>query len=690
MTRLLETTVCVLMLAMLTLPCNAQALPSTPSQFDMTGFIQAATLNPGCAYDPKLCGGTITVNNQLITVPDNTVLQMPATALAWQQVFAQAPAPYTGSQSGLAMNDVPNPLLAHEVHVVGNRVGNQYIAGLLFLGEQSLQSSQGFINFIDYSTGEFRVGGTIGNANSGQRVKVNDPIGKFGRAWSPDVRFTIDENNPTVRTGTGFPMCVPRSVGADPLCPQSNRPTDATSPSGFSMIFTMPPPGPGAIPDATLMAPIEVGDYVTYSGILVRDPVPATSTYIAAYQLIDNVGIFTAPGTEPSYVAIDVAILGVGGTTQAGLTEATARTRFEGFTTDPSRNIFLWGIDVDPCTGKQTARSWGSSDVDQGTAAGGAVLGRWRFRPPNKVLTLAAAGAFVPATREVRAVRSNIDLSANNGDTLLAASPLANGLIGGLYQAPIFDFLFPENVAVGSPQVPNNFEDIPFLAQGGGPLDGFGGTGPIVGQLDLWPLGFSSQPARISCNVGGSPVANAGVDQVVASGALVNLNGSLSTNASTYIWTQPVGPAVVLTGANTATPSFTAPIVPFGSPQTVLGFQLTVANVGGVPSSPASVTVKVNPVATDSVTIGLVEYRTSKSRMQVDASSTTLPAGTAILTMQAFDANGKQLLGGPMNMPYIGAGVYSVVVVGATQPTTVKVTSDHGGSATSGITKLRQ
>ncbi|HSB80824.1 MAG TPA: hypothetical protein VLM91_18740, partial [Candidatus Methylomirabilis sp.] len=390
-------------------PFNPTNMP-----FDMTGFIQAATLDPTCPADP-LCGGTITVNDQVITVPKNTILQMPAAALTWQQVFAQAPAAYKAlGQSGLALSDgaplavppVPAPLGTYEVHVQGNRVGAAYIAGLLFLSQSSLQSSQGFINAIDLTTGMFEVGGIIGVAGTGQRVMINDPLGKFGRASDPlviDPRFTIDENNPTVRSGTGFPMCIPRSA-ADALCPQANRPLDATSPSGFQMIFTFPAVASvvagGA--DPRLMAPFEVGDYVTYSGILVADPAPATTTYVAAYQVIGNVGLFTAPGDVLAYVATDVMLLGTGGQNVVGLAEATVRTRFEGFTTDPSRNILLFGVDVDACTGAQTPRAWGAIGVDLGPPTG-AVLGRWRFRPPctavgtptDKACVMAPAGTFL-------------------------------------------------------------------------------------------------------------------------------------------------------------------------------------------------------------------------------------------------------------------------------------------------------
>src|SRR5579884_3037126 len=349
----------------------AQAPPQDPSQFDVTGFIQAATVNNPANV---LSGGTITINHQLIVVPDNTILQMPAAALTWQQVFAMAPPPYGPTQSGLAMNDVPRPLATYEAHVIGNRVGNTYIAGLVFLAQHSLQSSQGFINFIDYTTGIFEVGGVMGVQGTGQRVKINDPAGTFGRAWSPDPRFTIDENNPTIRSESGYPMCIPRgpTAAGDPLCPQTNRPAGAT-PTGFLMTFTTVPVAsvvPGLSTDSRLMAPFEVGDYVTYSGILVRHPPPATTTYIAAYQVIGNVGIFTSPGDDPAYAAVDVNLLGVGGQTVAGLAEATARTRFEGFSTDPTRNVLLFGIDVDPCTGADSARDWGSTSVDPGPPAG--------------------------------------------------------------------------------------------------------------------------------------------------------------------------------------------------------------------------------------------------------------------------------------------------------------------------------
>jgi hypothetical protein len=97
-----------------------------------------------------------------------------------------------------------------------------------------------------------------------------------------------------------------------------------------------------------------------------------------------------------------------------------------------------------------------------------------------------------------------------------------------------------------------------------------------------------------------APIANAGFDQAVASGASVTLDGSASSGPAglplSFAWTQSSGAAVVLTGADTATPSFTAPVVPAGTPAATLTFSLVVSDKN-FSSAPASVTVTVNPEA---------------------------------------------------------------------------------------------
>ena len=92
-----------------------------------------------------------------------------------------------------------------------------------------------------------------------------------------------------------------------------------------------------------------------------------------------------------------------------------------------------------------------------------------------------------------------------------------------------------------------------------------------------------------------APVAVAGSDQEVVSGATVNLDGSGSYDPDngpsglTYSWTQTSGTPVTITGANTATPSFKAPII-YCSYSTAVSFQLTVGDGSATSTSSVGVT----------------------------------------------------------------------------------------------------
>jgi hypothetical protein len=100
------------------------------------------------------------------------------------------------------------------------------------------------------------------------------------------------------------------------------------------------------------------------------------------------------------------------------------------------------------------------------------------------------------------------------------------------------------------------------------------------------------------------PTANAGPDLTVVSGGNVTLKGSGTDPDSdplTYAWSQLSGPAVSLSGASTATASFTAPVV---THDTFLKFQL-------------KVTDSKNAQATDDVQ---VKVRRSKSKVVAPAS----------------------------------------------------------------------
>jgi len=78
-----------------------------------------------------------------------------------------------------------------------------------------------------------------------------------------------------------------------------------------------------------------------------------------------------------------------------------------------------------------------------------------------------------------------------------------------------------------------------------------------------------------------APTANAGGNQTVNEQTTVNLDGTGSTDdgiITTYAWTQVGGPNVTLTGAGTATPSFTAPTVLVADSPLLLTFQLQVTD----------------------------------------------------------------------------------------------------------------
>jgi len=683
----LTTTLIIGLLAWASVGPSAQAPPvQTVSPFDNIGFIDAATVdNPTDVFS----GGTITVNGTLFIVPRNTLLQMPAFALTWQEVFAKAPAVYqTSHQSGLARADVPRPLTTYEVHIQGNRVvsgtSDQQIVGLMFLAQQSLNNGAGFINFIDYTTGEMRVGGTMGNAATGARVRQNDPIGRHGLATdgiqtaAQDVRFQQDEDNPTIRSETGYPMCIARVAppAIDALCPETNRPkgTDGTYLTKFTMDAL---PFDGSAPTGTdprLMAPFEVGDYVDYQGNLAAD---ANGTYIAAWGIISNVGLFTAPGTQPVYTAIDVMLLGVGGIPSPFLPqEAAVRTRIEGFTTDPTSFVDLFAQDVDACTGLTSIRYYATVGVDNVT-----VFGRWRWRPNTNL-------AFLPPSRMLVAI------SENGFDP---TSPTPNNLVPGVYTAPNFTFIFPENLPVGNPKVPNNVQDFPFLASGSGPYPAPGPTSlGILGQLSPWP--GSPAPVQPLCaGPGGtaifSPTADAGISQSVRPGTTVTIDAGNSRDTTqplplplTFSWLQgPGGPRVALT-ANPNTPenpvrTFRAPNLVNNAPVT-LSFTVTVSNGFLSSSATMRVTVSNNAAATDTITIATADFRPRRSQLMVTASTSN---AAAVLTVEGFGVMGPGLAVAPGVPAPLTDRLYRQVGV-TPQPLTVTVVSSLGGRATLPVT----
>lgn len=113
-----------------------------------------------------------------------------------------------------------------------------------------------------------------------------------------------------------------------------------------------------------------------------------------------------------------------------------------------------------------------------------------------------------------------------------------------------------------------------------------------------------------------APVANAGTDLFVASGASVTLSGGATDGDAdelTYVWSQISGTTVSLSSTTATQPTFTAPTLAFNGANEVLEFQL-IANDGTVDSAPDTVLVTV--VAPQDITRPTVTMTASGSSFQ--------------------------------------------------------------------------
>ncbi|KAJ6535725.1 hypothetical protein B0H19DRAFT_1080176 [Mycena capillaripes] len=437
-----------LALLVLSSAVSSQKAPTySPSPFSDIGTIDSMTFN---SADGPLGGGTIAVNGFPMTVPKNTLVTLPSITVAWSEMF---------------VNGQPNlPLLGSvswEATVFGNVVGGKKIVGLLYINQESTQILQGFITSIDFTTGKFVVDGAL-------TCVLNDPLGRYGHPYTAYPLWSVDPDNPSVRSSTGFPLCIPRN-STDSECPLTNRPVDNNK--NYLTTFTFPDPAkvvnPG--PDPRIMAPLAVGDYITFSGIKTPDGT------LAIYSLEANLGIYTAKGTQPAYITVESANYGI---VDPNPNLEIGETRAVAFATDPSVTVQWFAMDVDPCTGDVTERNL---LLAQGSSV--APVGKITYR-------LGKIDAS-PAPRQVGFRYSS------------GTSPGPRGIIAGQFIQPIFDYIFPELLVFGGQQIPLEFDVVPFLAQGSGPfVPGTPGaadlTSPlIVGQLSPWP--GSAAPKTTTC-----------------------------------------------------------------------------------------------------------------------------------------------------------------------------------------------
>lgn len=493
-----------------------------PAGFDMTGYIQEATLDgtvAGTAAVPVAntapnAGGTLTINGTVILVPNNSIVQMPAASFTWAQLFdpaisASIPAGrpnHVAGQTGFAIIDNPRILPAVEVRVVGNVSADpvtgapRYIAGLILpVSQELLCSGSGIITFINYNNGWFRVGGVLGDPNSGAMVQINDPVGRYGKIHSRDPRFKCDTDNPTVTAASGYPVGIPRVAppAVDPLCPITNRPlngdpnfpVDPFLAAGAPLrTFTMPAPGgaPGT-PDPTQQVPLMVGDWVDYQGTLMKQNPSGTNLarnwFVHAHTLTAHLGIQTTPGTNPVYCRVEAFVFGVGPTpapTTAPTQENSTRVQFVAFATDPTLDgtgSAIYAVEVDPATGAETETLFPNGNLNDktglftGIQMDDPIRGRMRLQlnKNNDTTTGNAVGAGKYHREYIFRVGAGTSRQMAN---------VANGLTAGQYRFPEFDYIFAEGAVFGEPIPPYNFNEFGFLAVG---------SGPGFGRLDPWP-----------------------------------------------------------------------------------------------------------------------------------------------------------------------------------------------------------
>lgn len=526
---------------------NAQFLTvlnsNVPAGFGQAGYIQTATL------DSKTGGGTLVMNGITMVVPANSVVQFPANTLQWADLFdfkvyspvydttgvpIEPNLSITSGTTGLALLDNAaqstglSPYLPFNANVLGNidtknvtGLGlNTYIVGLILPIDQDLgNGGAGVITFIDYAKSRFEVGGQLNTPGTGTVIEINDPLGRYGWAHSPDPRWSVDADNPTITAGNGYPMCIPKFAPAKKIdvdCPIYNRPLNPSGagqdpflqPGAPLMVVNMPASkAPGTTkPDPWREAPFMIGDYVAYAGVMYKNhpnaPInPAVpwnqQTYISANTAgADKVALYTAPcasGTEkctgsvgPAYMQLARMVIGTGGTAivvspnpNLGITGATIplpeprnNIVITGFVTDSTQLVDIFAADIDPGSGKETHRLLGTVLPEPGVLVGGAGRGnkgRFRFE--------VGKGNFGNRTRVYLAQSHHGMVKVPNQHGTIR--PPQGGLISGQYHAPMFTFQFPD-AAPGFPIIPQNFDSMPFLTQGEG-------GNPSAGPLDPFP-----------------------------------------------------------------------------------------------------------------------------------------------------------------------------------------------------------
>ncbi|MFC7534399.1 hypothetical protein [Actinoplanes sp. GCM10030250] len=211
-------------------------------------------------------------------------------------------------------------------------------------------------------------------------------------------------------------------------------------------------------------------------------------------------------------------------------------------------------------------------------------------------------------------------------------------------------------------------------------------TGNYTFRLAVAGPGGAGEPVTVTVAVTGAAPgrANAGPDQTVVRGRTVTMDGSGSQGAETYAWRQVSGPAVTMTGATTARPTFTYPALTLPAvpgPNAAYAYnndpvvlELTVRN----PSGAQSARVTARPQA-ESLTGLAVRYRTGNNEWRISGTSSLL-AGQRVVAVLGSTLTGR-VIGTAVTVD--AAGAFSIRVTGPNPGTvrTISLVTTTGGQS---------
>ncbi|KAF2429528.1 hypothetical protein EJ08DRAFT_698246 [Tothia fuscella] len=531
-----------------------------------------------------------------------------------------------------------------EVIIDGNMKGTQHIAGLVSISQFQLEAGMGRIASVNND-------GRITIVN-GPTIRINDPNAVYSVGYNLDPFFTADDENPSITAFSGFPMCVPRSA-TDALCPSSNRPLTAGAPQTSFQA-----------PDPLVMAPFLPGDFLSWSGRKVGNE-------IICYAIVaENIQITTTG--IPTYIRMEDAIIGVYNPDLIGAVEF-ADTRFIGMLSDSTASVSMFALDVDPCSGTETERLIGNAVPRVGDAR-------------NKFIWRADSTTLSKYTREYI-------VKVNSGQ-----KETKNGIQAGQYVQPVTEWIQPEANIPGQELPPLSFGQFTHLTLGAGKY--VEGDETIFGALDPFPGATQPPPSACSAtppSLTETPVANAGIDQTLIAGSLVQLSATNSNNELTdlnlnFAWTFVSSvPTRVLTGANAIKNPYAAK-ASFVAPQSNTVYQfdvkICVKDDAGAPTTQCAtdrvhITIQTkvsNANIKDVVTVDTYSWQSSQSGTISVACHSSVVDGT----VTSMRLTGNTLPGGSVTMTAVGStpGAFTYQSRSIKLPTSVTCTSNLGGAGT--------